>query len=58
MKSEYEGLIEAALDIQGCMDKLNRAEGNYASPAWKMLYHAQKHVSTLAEEVLRQGVRA
>lgn len=59
MQSEYQSLMESAKTLEKAKRELTVEEGAYVSPAWRMLYHAQAHVTKLAEEVLRkEEVRA
>lgn len=58
MKTEYEVLIEAAVTLELCKIQLNREEGAYISPAWRMVHHAQSYITSLADTVLRQAVQS
>lgn len=50
---EYTALIETGKTLQNSMLQLTREEGMFVTPAWKMLHHAQSHISKLAEQSLR-----
>jgi hypothetical protein len=52
MIQEYKSLVEAARDLEAIKAELSREDGTYTSPAWRMVYHAQEHITKLATECL------
>ena len=58
MKTEYEALMEAALELESRKLELSRADGSYTSPAWVLVHHAQAYITKLADGLLRWEVQS